>query len=86
VPPVDLEETPKVRERGSRRRTKALHTQEGVEKEGKQISDTDTKVMIRSQTVLGCVVGFLSPHFCFLTFSVSLVLHPFTFFFLFRVL
>ncbi|XP_072230957.1 glutaredoxin domain-containing cysteine-rich protein 2 [Leuresthes tenuis] len=43
VPPVDSEESPKVRDRGSRRRTKALYTQEGVEKEGNQISDTDTK-------------------------------------------
>ncbi|XP_051258219.1 glutaredoxin domain-containing cysteine-rich protein 2 isoform X1 [Dicentrarchus labrax] len=51
VPPVDLEEYPKAKERGSRRRAKALCTQDGEEKEKekekekeeKQISGTETK-------------------------------------------
>lgn len=46
VPPLDLEEYPKAKDRGSRRRAKALHMQEGVEKDEKPISDTDTKVTI----------------------------------------
>ncbi|XP_074529145.1 glutaredoxin domain-containing cysteine-rich protein 2 [Halichoeres trimaculatus] len=40
VPSVDLEGYPKARERGSRRRAKALCTQDGGEK---QISDSETK-------------------------------------------
>ncbi|CAI5643065.1 oxysterol-binding protein 1 [Sarotherodon galilaeus] len=43
VPLIDLEGYPKARERGSRRRAKALFTQEEAEKEEKQICDTDTK-------------------------------------------
>ncbi|XP_069002150.1 glutaredoxin domain-containing cysteine-rich protein 2 isoform X2 [Embiotoca jacksoni] len=43
VPPVDLEGYTKTRDRGTRRRAKALYTQEVEEKEERQISDTDTK-------------------------------------------
>ncbi|XP_037543230.1 glutaredoxin domain-containing cysteine-rich protein 2 [Nematolebias whitei] len=43
VPPLDLEEYPKAKDRGSRRRDKALHMQEGVEKDEKPVRDTDTK-------------------------------------------
>lgn len=69
LPPVDLEGYPKARERGSRRRAKALCTQDGEEKEEKQISDTETKVMI--QIFLSGVVWFLSSCFSFLVLSLS---------------
>ncbi|KAF3841078.1 hypothetical protein F7725_006940 [Dissostichus mawsoni] len=42
-PPLDLEGYPKARERGSRRRAKALCAAGGEEKEEKPISDTETK-------------------------------------------
>lgn len=42
-PPADPEGPPKARERGGRRRVKALSAQEGEEPERKQISDADTK-------------------------------------------
>lgn len=71
VPPVDLEGYPKARERGSRRRAKALCTQEG-ENEEKQISNTETKVMVLGQIILSGVVEFLLPshHLCFLVLSI----------------
>lgn len=78
VPPVDLEGYPKAKERGSRRRAKALCIQDGEEKEEKQISDTENKVMILGQIILSGVVGFLSPCFCFfsLTMSFSVLITP----------
>lgn len=71
VPHVDFEGYPKTKERGSRRRAKAPCTQDGEENEGKQISDTEMKVMVLGQIILSGAVGFLSPRFCFLIFSVS---------------
>lgn len=61
VPLIDLEGYPKAKERGSRRRAKAVFTQEEAEKEEKQICDTDTKVMIHGQIILGGVVRFYHP-------------------------
>ncbi|XP_030009892.1 glutaredoxin domain-containing cysteine-rich protein 2 [Sphaeramia orbicularis] len=43
VAAVDMEGYPKAKERGSRRRAKALCVLEGEEKEGKKISDTQSK-------------------------------------------
>ncbi|KAM9331784.1 glutaredoxin domain-containing cysteine-rich protein 2 [Pholidichthys leucotaenia] len=43
MPHMDLEGYPKAKEKGSRRRAKALYAQEGEQKEEKQICDTDTK-------------------------------------------
>lgn len=76
LPPVELEGYPKARDRASRRRAKAL--KEGEEKEEKQISDTDTKVMFRGQIILSGVVRGLSPHSCFL-FSLSLIFSAYVF-------
>ena len=61
VPPLDLEGYPKARERGSRRRSKAPYTQEGVEMEEKPISDTDTKVMIHGEIIPIMWSGFYHP-------------------------
>lgn len=61
VPLIDLEGYPKAKERGSRRRAKAVFTQEEAEKEEKQICDTDTKVMILGQIILSGVVRFYHP-------------------------
>ena len=58
VPQVDLEGYPKAKERGSRRRAKAPSTLDGGEKEEKQISDTEAKVMVLGQIILSGVVGF----------------------------
>lgn len=86
VHPADLAEGghPRARDKGSRRRAKALCAPDGEEKEQRQISDTDTKVMILGQIILGGVVGVLSPPFLFLllflTFSPTL--QPFLLFFL----
>lgn len=71
APPVDSEGYPKARERGSRRRAKAPCTQDREEQEEKQISDTETKVMILDQIILSGMVEFLSPCFCFLVFALS---------------
>ncbi len=46
VSPVDLEGFPKTKERGGRRRAKALCSQDEEEKEMKQIGDTEAKVMM----------------------------------------
>ncbi|XP_041863591.1 LOW QUALITY PROTEIN: glutaredoxin domain-containing cysteine-rich protein 2 [Melanotaenia boesemani] len=43
VPPVDMEGHPKARERGSRRRTKALYTQEGWKRRRGRSGDTETQ-------------------------------------------
>ncbi|XP_037322512.2 glutaredoxin domain-containing cysteine-rich protein 2 [Pungitius pungitius] len=43
VPPADMEGHPKARERGSRRRAKALLSLDVEEKEGKQVCNTDAK-------------------------------------------
>lgn len=56
VPPVELEGYPQTRDRGSRRRPRALCTKDREEKEERQISDTDTKVMILGQIILSGVV------------------------------
>lgn len=69
VPRVDFEGPPKARERPSRRRAKAPSTRDGEEREERQTSHTETEVMVLSQIILRGVVGFLSPHFCFLIFS-----------------
>lgn len=57
LPPVDMEGYPKARERGSRRRAKALLTLDVEEKEGKQISHIETKVMVLGLIILSGVVG-----------------------------
>lgn len=77
VPPADLEGYTKARERGSRRRAKALCTQEGEEKEEKQISDTETKVMVLVQIILSGVVEILLPHLYFLVLSIPPCPSPF---------
>ena len=78
VPLVDLEGYPKAREKGSRRRAKALCTQDGEEKEEKQLRDTEAKVMMLGQIILSGVVEFLSPRF-FLVLSHSPCPPPFSF-------
>lgn len=73
VPHVDLEGYPKARERGSRRRAKATCAQDGEEREEKQLSNTEAKVMVLSQIILSGVVEFLSPPFSvsFSSFALS---------------
>lgn len=46
MPPLDLEGYSKAKDRGSRRKAKAPHMQEGLEKEEKNNSDADIKVTI----------------------------------------
>ncbi|KAM9729744.1 glutaredoxin domain-containing cysteine-rich protein 2 isoform 2-T3 [Menidia menidia] len=53
VAPADSEEYPKARDRGSRRRTKALPSPEGPEREGKKISHTDTEEAASCQSCGG---------------------------------
>lgn len=61
LPSVDMEGYPKARERTSKRKTKALPSQEGVEKEEKKIGDTETEVMIRAVIILLVRSGFMNP-------------------------
>lgn len=61
LPSVDLEGYPKARERASKRKTKALPSQEVVEKEERKIGDIETEVMIHAQMILLVWSGFMHP-------------------------